>query len=393
MMINSNKNKSHHPPPHFLDPKHKGSCNCNSGKNLDDSGCCEGIKNCTPVDIENPPSLSSIRYRIGTHGMFKAAMLTNLSRKPVLSRLTTRDDNDLAIAIIDSWATIADVITFYQERIANEGFLRTLKERKSVLELARSVGYELGSGVASDTLLAFMVEENNPSIEKTIIQVGTKVQSIPHQGEIPQTFETIEMIEARPELNEIKANTVVAHTIDRNTTTLYFEGMDTKLRQDDMLLVVDKGSEQNPKFFAQVLNVKTDEKKNVTIANIMIVWPSKSKSLKDVNTDTLSIQNAGSTTNKTSSIKISFFSGDKNENFSSGNGGMATKTEDRASSSPMMVREMNSSELTSLAVKMNVSEKELIEDQNKAAKQNMQNQAPNVYAFRQKAAIFGHDAP
>ena len=76
-----------------------------------------------------------------------------------------------------------------------------------------SIGYELDPGVASDTFLAFMLEENNPTIEKSIIEIGTKVQSIPHQGEVPQTFETIERIEARPELNEIKANTKLTHTV------------------------------------------------------------------------------------------------------------------------------------------------------------------------------------
>ena len=280
-MNNSNKKKN-------LDhiTSDKGLYHCHFGTILDNCGCCEGIKTYTPADIENPPSLSSIRYRIGTHGMFKASMLANLSRKSTgdnsshsLSKLTTREDNDLAIAIIDAWATIADVITFYQERIANEGFLRTSTERMSVLELARSIGYELSPGVASDTLLAFMLEENNPSIEKTIIPIGTKVQSVPHQGEIPQTYETIEMIEARPELNELKANTIVAYTVDRNTNTLYFEGVDTKLRQDDMLLIIDKNdSEQDSKFFVQVLDIKTNEKKNVTIAKIIIIWsPSSSR--------------------------------------------------------------------------------------------------------------------
>src|SRR5688572_3453928 len=99
-------------------------CNCRSEKRLDHCGCCEGIKTFTPADIENPPSLSFIRYRIGTHGMFKTSMLENLSRKGKnnfgLFKLTTREDNDLAIAIIDAWATVVDVITFYQERIANE---------------------------------------------------------------------------------------------------------------------------------------------------------------------------------------------------------------------------------------------------------------------------------
>jgi hypothetical protein len=238
--LNNNLNNSNKTIPN-LPTKNNNLCNCGSGKMLDYCGCCEGIKNFTPANIENPPSLSSIRYRIGTHGMFKASMLANLSSR--LPKLKVRQDNDLAIAIIDAWATIADVITFYQERITNEGFLRTATERLSVLQLARSVGYELAPGAASDTFLAFNVEENNPSVENSIISIGTKVQSIPQQEEMPQTFETIEMIEARPELNEIRANTKLPHTVDRNTDTLYFEGVDTKLRQDDGILIVNDSNE------------------------------------------------------------------------------------------------------------------------------------------------------
>ena len=44
--------------------------------------------------------------------------------------------DDPAIALLDAWAVVADVLTFYQERIANEGFLRTATERRSILELA-----------------------------------------------------------------------------------------------------------------------------------------------------------------------------------------------------------------------------------------------------------------
>ncbi len=36
-------------------------------------------------------------------------------------------------------AALADVLTFYQERIANEGYLRTATERRSILELAREI--------------------------------------------------------------------------------------------------------------------------------------------------------------------------------------------------------------------------------------------------------------
>ena len=55
-----------------------------------------------------------------------------------LSRLATRSTGDPAIAILDAWALVADVLTFYQERIANEGYLRTATERRSILGPRRS---------------------------------------------------------------------------------------------------------------------------------------------------------------------------------------------------------------------------------------------------------------
>ena len=121
---------------------------------LDNCGCCEGIQKITAELaerlVENPPGLSVLRYRVGTYHRFRSSMIASL--RTALPLLTTRADNDFAIALFDAWATVADILTFYQERIANEGFLRTATERMSVLELARSVGYELRAGVAASDL-------------------------------------------------------------------------------------------------------------------------------------------------------------------------------------------------------------------------------------------------
>ena len=83
-----------------------------------------------------------------------------------------RADDDLTTALIDSWAIVADIITFYQERIANEGFLRTARERRSLIEIGRMTGYELRPGVAASTFLAFDLEEAQGTAEKTIIDAG-----------------------------------------------------------------------------------------------------------------------------------------------------------------------------------------------------------------------------
>ena len=99
-----------------------------------DCGDCQGPRDHTPVRVDNLPGLRALAYRTGTHARFKASMLAGLSRSqdPVLGQLRTRDDDDFSIALLDLWATVADVLTFYQERIANEGYLRTAAERRSV---------------------------------------------------------------------------------------------------------------------------------------------------------------------------------------------------------------------------------------------------------------------
>src|SRR5262245_8940870 len=114
------------------------------------------------------PGQPALAYRLGTQVSFLRAMLARLASQTIpdsphqdarpLAALTTRASDDPAIALLDAWATVADVLTFYQERIANEGYLRTATERRSVLELARAIGYELKPGVAASAYLAFTVE-------------------------------------------------------------------------------------------------------------------------------------------------------------------------------------------------------------------------------------------
>ena len=114
-----------------------------------------------PEPLSNRPGLSEVRYRVGTHGDFLTSALAALSdpQFAALRSLTTRDSDDFTIALLDGWATLADVLTFYQERIANELWLRTATERDSILRLAQLIGYRLKAGVAAETPLSFLLDE------------------------------------------------------------------------------------------------------------------------------------------------------------------------------------------------------------------------------------------
>lgn len=167
---------------------------------LDPCGCCEAAAAATPVAIWNRPSRSRIDYRVGTYASFRRAMVESIAGRPELQGWTTRASEDYGIALVEMWAYVADILTFYHDRAMNEAFLRTALHRESVLRLAALLGYELGGGVAAAADLAFTVEDG-----KTVqIPVGLRVQSVPGQGEKPQKFEAVEKVKADARLNRAR---------------------------------------------------------------------------------------------------------------------------------------------------------------------------------------------
>lgn len=236
---------------------------------LNDCGCCEGLTQETPGIVSNRPGLSAIAYRVGTHPQFKHSLLAQLSAANV--GLRTRDDDDFAIALLDAWATVADVLTFYQERIANESYLRTATERLSLLQLARTIGYELSPGVAASTYLAFTLENALGSPEKVTIDIGTKVQSIPGPGEKPQTFETIEKIEARPVWNQFKLKTKQKQNLEIGSLSVYLKGIATDLKVGDFLLIFSQDSARIGWDVRQIASIKTNPEQDYT----RVTWLSR----------------------------------------------------------------------------------------------------------------------
>ena len=141
---------------------------------------------------------------------------------------------------------MADVLTFYQERIANESYLRTATERRSLLELARLIGYELRPGVAASTLLAFTMDDTPGAPLETTVDIGTKVQSVPGPDEKPQTFETVEKITARVAWNAIKPQMTQTFVPQFGDTHVYLKGTATNLKPGDAILFVGSEREQFP---------------------------------------------------------------------------------------------------------------------------------------------------
>lgn len=212
----------------------------------DNCGCCAGVTPLTPVDATQPPGQPALALRAGTHGRFRQSMLAGLADESALANLTTRASDDPAIALLDSWAAVLDVLGFYQERIGNENYLRTATERRSVLELARAIGYELHPGVAASTWLAFTLETAPGAPLETRIDIGARAQSVPGQDETAQTFETLEAIDAKARWNALPLLAAEAVPPRMGLRTIYLAGTATRLQAGDALLVIGDERTKDP---------------------------------------------------------------------------------------------------------------------------------------------------
>ena len=198
----------------------------------------------TPGAIFNRPGLSSLSCRVGVHGAFKATLLANLAAQ---TGLHVGEDGDFSVALADAFSVMADTLTFYQERIANEAYLRTATERRSTLELARLIDYSPRPGVAASAYLAFTLEDAPGAPKQAAapldLPARLKVQSLPDPGQMPQTFETVEEIEARPEWNAIKPLSLRPQTVSADMETVLLSGVGVDVKPGDAVLIAAESND------------------------------------------------------------------------------------------------------------------------------------------------------
>ncbi|MET7617793.1 putative baseplate assembly protein [Streptomyces sp. NPDC005408] len=242
-----------------------GSCGC---------GCGGHDERHAPKALYNPPGRTALNYRVGEYGSFLAAMLDRLASPayPALRGLTVRTPDDPSIGLLDSWAVVGDLLTFHSERIADEGYLRTADEHRSLALLGRLVGHRPRPGIAADTHLAYTLDRD-PRAEDVAVLIprGARSNSVPSTSdEESQAFETSEDLIARWAWNElaVRRRRPALLTPDdlRKRSEIFVSGTDTSLQTGDKLLFVfgaDKDT-AGQRLLLPVARIRTDRDDDVT---------------------------------------------------------------------------------------------------------------------------------
>ena len=211
----------------------------------------------TPHRRPHAPRRPEIGFRLGRQGQLHRWMASRLGETratpkdgPTVGRLSTRDPgladtSGFVDALLSAWSAVGDNLTFYQERIAQEGYLRTATESLSVRALLAGLGSAPDPATSASTFLAFTLLEARGGPTSVAIPGGVGVQSLPAGGRPSVVFETNVAMEARPEWNAVRLAAIAperaAAIIGGETTRLQVKG--GRQLQPGMALVVQDASD------------------------------------------------------------------------------------------------------------------------------------------------------
>ena len=241
-----------------------------------------------PPYLKNPAGLDELTYRIGTYDTWVELMIhalmeweyfplatgstevsseaTFMSRRLLPSsstrriRLNLSEEDNWILGLLNAWATVGDVLTFYQERLLNEGYLRTARQPLSVHELVRLLDQRPDPAVGGAVELALSATEVEGLPPRVSLPGGTIVTSVPPPGADPQHFETEVAAEARAEWNllrPMRQDEVVSPMLRGASTQLELAGNGSGLSPGAGVLIRGSWGGQERFWFRRVSGVAT----------------------------------------------------------------------------------------------------------------------------------------
>jgi hypothetical protein len=147
----------------------------------------------------NNNSLFHSDYTNKDYASLRAAMLA-LARER-LPEWTDHSPNDLGVVLVELFAYMGDLILHYQDHIANESYLDSARERRSLVNLLRLIGYELSPPQpASADLILLFAEEATGAVT---IDTDTQFQTTAQATGTPVSFRYVRNVPLSIELGKL----------------------------------------------------------------------------------------------------------------------------------------------------------------------------------------------
>jgi hypothetical protein len=196
-----------------------------------------------------------------------AEMTIRARQMTPLETLNPAVRSDFTSALMSSWAQVCDILSFYQQRIANEGYLATALEPLSVVCLAAEIGERRRPAVGASADVALRLVDAPATADGITLRPGPSltVQNAPATPDtLPAVFECAQTAELRPEWNALAsaaAPAAVPATLWPGCRSVRLSGTSSGLRPGGALLLTAGGES----WLAVAETVVADRTKGCTL--------------------------------------------------------------------------------------------------------------------------------
>ncbi|MDO6416124.1 hypothetical protein Q4F19_17190 [Sphingomonas sp. BIUV-7] len=196
-----------------------------------------------PPDI--PAGLARLPRQIGGFPDFRAALLAGVALKPALDGWRAREGDDFGLMLLEWWAYVLDVLSFYSGELAGELYIRTAQRDRSLRRLVALIGYTPRPPLAASATLVLFAEAGR-SIS---VPAGTAFRSDVVAGQAPQIFEASVDTQIHQSLNEWTIAPIRPQTFDRGPLLLDPKGASIA---EGQIVLVESGSTRHAARIAAV---------------------------------------------------------------------------------------------------------------------------------------------
>ena len=159
-----------------------------------------------------------------------------------------RHPEDFGMMLVEMWAYVCDVTSFYDDVFAHEQYVRTARRRDSLRRLVDPLGYIPRPAVAALVELAAFAEGR----KAVVLPTGTAFRSGAFDGNPPQIFELTTPETIHPLLNEWALAPVRPNSLPAGSTTSLLCRPGTVTVKEDDIVVVKFGATRHARRVTSV---------------------------------------------------------------------------------------------------------------------------------------------
>lgn len=217
--------------------------------------------------IERVNNRPVIDYMARDYESFKQAMVDMIPT--MLPEWTDRSEADFGIVLIELFAYMADILSYYQDRIANESFLATARERRSVIQHLRLIGYEMDTASAASAMLTLSFVVDNSKTGEITIKQGDQFCTKSTKEHSAVLYEYTESLPLKIDQSNLVLNSggqgkkkyQSGQLLADGTKAPYIPVKEGRLREDEILGISDGTPDQvfqlaQPKVLRESINLR-----------------------------------------------------------------------------------------------------------------------------------------